>query len=457
MPSTADIEHLLRRTEFVARPNRVSELTSKPSLDACVDDVLAVLPDPGSMNFTEMDNWQRGDELVFFWLDRMAFDSPRPLQEKMAFFWHGHFCTSLRKIELAQPLKDQIDLFRRSGLGNLRTLATQMSIQPAMLRYLDNDQNNKTSPNQNFARELMELFLLGVGNYTEADVQAATAAWTGHSDVWETGQYVWRGDWHDSSTKQFLGRTINSGGDATKHGAETIDVIMSTGVVPSGADVNMGRPTREICAEFITRKLWTFFAGTDAPDAVVAALRSVAISSNFEIRPWLRALLLRPEFYAADVRQGLVRSPVDMIVAYMSATGIRASKTTCPVWWMEGMGQRPLVPPDVSGWRHNQFYVSAAAMGNRSLAARYYMWNAMAGFWDGDGLLRLGGGTVSRAEFEAHAALPDQLVDLLLARMRVDAGPASRDVLYRHARNQQWFERLDLVALILLMPEFHVA
>ena len=115
----------------------------------------------------------------------MAYDSPRPIQEKMAFFWHGHFCSSSEG-GCAELMREQIDLFRGHGLGNLRTLATTMSTQVAMLRYLDNNENRKTSPNQNFARELMELFLLGVGNYTEADVEAATAAWTGHTDDSET-------------------------------------------------------------------------------------------------------------------------------------------------------------------------------------------------------------------------------------------------------------------------------
>ena len=111
----------------------------------------------------------------------MAFDSPRPLQEKMAFFWHGHFCSEFGKVGDAEQMRLQIDLFRKNGLGNVRDLAKPMSTQVAMLRYLDNNQNKKTSPNQNFARELMELFLLGVGNYTEADVEASAAAWTGHT------------------------------------------------------------------------------------------------------------------------------------------------------------------------------------------------------------------------------------------------------------------------------------
>jgi uncharacterized protein (DUF1800 family) len=339
MAAHADIEHLLRRTEFVVRPDRVDALAAM-SLDDAVDDVLDVPADPGTLTFTETENWERGVELTHFWLDRMAHDAPRPIQEKMAFFWHGHFCSEIGKVGSAVRMQEQIDLFRFGALGNVRDLAITMSTQVAMLRYLDNNRNQASSPNQNFARELLELFLMGVGNYTEADVEAATAAWTGHTDTGETDAYLWRGDWHDGSTKQFLGRTINSGGDPTLHGAETIEVVLGDGLVPAGASIvpNRGRPTREVAAEFISKKLWTEFAGTPIPPAVLADLRDTAIANDFDVAPWLKALLTRPEFFAADVRAGLVRSPVEFVVASLAATGMRSAVAT-PTWLMEGMGQ----------------------------------------------------------------------------------------------------------------------
>jgi uncharacterized protein (DUF1800 family) len=465
MPAPAQIEHLLRRTEFVARPDRVAALVNLPSLAAAVDDVMNVSLNPWrTATITRADDWGMGEEYSYFWFDRMAHDSPRPLQEKMALFWHGHFCTSLWKIELFAPLRDQLDLFRSAGLGDLRTLAATMSTQPAMLRYLDNDQNFTTSPNQNFARELMELFLLGVDNYNEADVVAATRAWTGHTSVWPPGQYVWRADLHDSEPKTFLGRQINApGSTALFHGHETIDVILGTNGAPSGTvppdaatTANRNRPTRQVAAEFMSRKLWTFFAGTTPSTTVVAALRDVAMANNFSIKPWLRALLLRPEFYATDVVQGLVRSPVDLMVAYQYATGLRANKVV-PLWWLDGMGQRPLAPPDVSGWKHNAYYVNASAMGYRALAARYFMWTCMSGFWAGDGLLHLGAGPISRAQIESLANAPDQFVDLLLAHMRFTPTAHSRQVLYDFARSMAWPYWLSLVNIALLLPDMQVA
>ena len=459
MPSRSDIEHLLRRTEFVARPHRVNQLESLPTLDACVDDILQVPVDPGTVTFAQAHQWHRGNELIHFWLDRMAHDSPRPIQEKMGFFWHGHFCSDVMKTGSIDLMHEQIQLFRREGFGNLRSLAKRMSTQVAMLRYLDNNQNKRTSPNQNFARELMELFLLGVGNYTEADVEAGTAAWTGHTDNWETGAYVWRSDWHDGAPKSYLGRTINLGGDWTSHGAETIDVILGNGVVPSGAAVvaNRGRPTAHVAAEFIARKLWTAFAGTTAPDGVVAGMRDAALGSDFSIQAMVRAMLLRAEFYSDDVRRGLVRSPVEYVVALMSATGLRSVEHT-PIWLLEGMGQRPFSPPDVSGWKHNGYWVNASAMAQRATAARHYAWRTMPHYWDGDGLVHLAGGTLSQTEVSTtYLNNPAGLVDRVLQLLRITVTPSTRDALVAYTSSVAWWERNLVVTLALLSPDMNLA
>jgi uncharacterized protein (DUF1800 family) len=463
----SDIEHLLRRTEFVARPERVSELTAAADIGAAVDNILAVPANPGSPGFTSGENWRRGEDITYFWFDRMAHDSPRPMQEKMAFFWHGHFCSEFGKVGSAVLMREQIDLWRHGALTNFRTLARTMSTQVAMLRYLDNNQNKQSSPNQNFARELMELFLLGVGNYTEADVEAATAAWTGHTDNWETDAYVWRADWHDNSNKSFLGRTINqakSDTDQRNHGYETIEVILGDpavngGRVPAGAAVapNRNRPTRDVAAEFVSRKLWTFFAGTTPPAAVIDAMRTSAIANGFEVRPWVRTMLTRPEFYTTEVKQGLVRSPVDLLVAYLYATGLRA-RDNAPLWLMEGTGQRPLFPPNVAGWKHNGYFVNAGAMAARTGVARSIGWRTMRGYWGGDGLIHLAGGTISRSEIEdTYRDQPEALVDRMLQLMRLSPTNESRQALYAFSRESNRWERNNLVSLIFLMPEMHVA
>src|SRR4029079_8479525 len=193
---------------------------------------------------------------------------------------------------------------------------------------------------------------LGVGNYTESDVEASTAAWTGHTDNWETDAYVWRADWHDNSNKSFLGQTINLDKTAEgqkAHGYEVIDTVLGAGKVPMAATnvAHRGPATKQVAAEFLSRKLWTFFAGTSIPPPVLAAMRDAAVANDFAIKPWLRTMLLRAEFYDTGVKQGLVRSPIDLVVALLVASGKRSEDAT-PLWLMEGMGQRPLFPPNVS-------------------------------------------------------------------------------------------------------------
>ena len=463
MADRSHIEHLLRRTEFVARAWRVAEL-EQLSLEAAVDNILGGHPtDPGTVSFTTADNFQRGVELTYFWLDRMAFDSPKPMQEQMGLFWHGHFVTGLMKIEIAEPLRQQVDLFRRSGLGNLRDLTKAMAKQAAMLRYLDNDQNLAVSPNQNFARELMELFLLGVGNYTEADVEAGTAAWAGHSQNPQTSQHQWRPEWHDcaSAPRKYLGRPTHSHADASRHGDETIDIILGDGIVPQDATVaaDRGRPTREVAAEFISRKLWRAFAGGEPPPAVLEALRNAAIANNFQLRPWVRELLLRPEFYSAEVMHGLVAPPIHSMVKMLAATGLRA-RDNAPLWWMDGMGQRPLLPLDVSGWGHNADFVNASAMARRADAARFLSWKVNASYWAGDLKSHLPFESIPQADvdYTFDATIPgnaEALVDRFLGAMGVSLRQHSRQVLVDFARTCPWHQRHELVFLTLLTPDFH--
>jgi len=457
MPTQSDITHLLRRTEFVARPARVTALMAKPSLAAAVADILAVPANPGTVTFSSTDQYVRGSELVAFWLDRMAF-GPKPMQEHMALFWHGHFCSSQRKVQIATRMRDQIDLFRTAGLSDLGTLLKRMAVQPAMLRYLDNAKNKATSPNQNFARELMELFVLGVGNYSEADVEASTLAWTGHSIDSTTMNYVWRPDWHNGSHKTFLGRTINTGTNPTHHAYDTIDVMLGAGVVPASAVtvLNRGLPTRQVAADFISRKLWAEFAGTSPPAAVIAAMRATAIATNFAIKPWLTTMLTRPEFYAMDVRTGLVRSPVAYSVAMMAATGQRSDAVS--VRYLQAAGQRPLYPPDVSGWKTNRYWVNAGAMAARATIATAVAKRAQLGYWNGDGLIHLAGGTLSHAEVTGtYADRPADLVRRILSLMHVKVATPTFTALVNYATAITPPERNQLVRLILTCPDMHLA
>jgi uncharacterized protein (DUF1800 family) len=314
----------------------------------------------------------------------------------------------------------------------------------------------------------MELFLLGVGNYTEADVEASTAAWTGHTDNWETDAYVWRADWHDNATKTLLGQTINvdkTDAGQRLHGNEVIDTILGAGNVPAAATnvANRGRPTKTVAAEFLSRKLWTAFAGTPIPLAVLTAMRDAALAADLAITPWLRTMLLRPEFYDTSVRQGLVRSPVDYMVALLVASGKRSEEAS-PLWLMDGMGQRPLSPPNVSGWKHNGYYVNASAMAQRTRTAQSFFWRLMDTYWDttgpAAGVITLPGGTITKDQIIAtgnDATKARALVDEFLAKMRLTATSTSLNALYQYATSVNRWERVNVLLLILLMPELNVA
>ena len=465
----ANVRHLLRRTEFVDRQARVTELLGLGSLGAAVDNVMDVPAVPTSVVFRPGDeNWERGQHLAHFWFDQMANNSPKPFQEKMSLFWHGHFVSGISKVGEAELMQEQIDLYRTQGLSNLRTLARTLSTQVAMLRYLDNNENEAESPNQNFARELMELFLLEVGNYTEADVEAATAAWTGHSDDWQTGAYVWNAHYHDGSVKQFLGQTINAGVDQTEHGPETIDVIFGNGTVPGMADnvQNRGRPTRDVAAEFLSRKLWVDFAGTNPSAGIIATMRDGLIANNFDIAPWVRAMLMSDEFYGTTVKEGLVRSPIDWIVSLLYATGTESEIAT-PMWLLNSTGQAPFRPPHVKGWEINGYFVNAGAMEARAQITQGFYWRASSDYWkqDGTGSIKLRNGVVTQAELIDRSPYPDyipamtgqQVVDKMLDLMEVQLTPATLQTLVSHVDAGSVWERNNALLLILLAPELHTA
>jgi len=183
---------------------------------------------------------EQGVKNRMVWLNRMA-QTARPFQEKLALFWHGHFATSLRKVRDATLMEEQINLFRTHGAGNFETLAQEISKNPAMILWLDTQQSREEHPNENYARELMELFTLGLGHYTEKDVQETARAFTG----WKTdgGVYRFAPRQHDFDEKTILGSTGNWNGE------DAVRIILSQAAAP----------------EFITRKAFVFF-GNDNPD-----------------------------------------------------------------------------------------------------------------------------------------------------------------------------------------------
>ncbi len=365
-----DAAHLLRRSGFGGTASEVAALAAM-ELPAAVDAVLdtagaAPDPPPSTAVLAIGDDWNKWRLLERWCSERMRAASingagtPRPIIEKMTLFWSNHFVSAFSKVERAAWLYQQNSLFRANALGNLKALTHAMSLQPAMLRYLDNDQNRKGAPNQNFARELMELFTLGVGNYTEDDVAESARAWTGHGLPDINGDDVltprWDPDDHDDGVKTFLGVSDRFYGSNVFATPNIIDTIFQR--------------KGDVVARFIVTKLWRFFAGPAPATGLVDALAATFRAGNFELRPLLRALFLRPEFYAADVKLGLVRQPIEFVVAMLKALDVPVDRSRWE-FWSEALGQELLNPPNVAGWKSNEYWLSTGGLLARADLAWY--------------------------------------------------------------------------------------
>jgi uncharacterized protein (DUF1800 family) len=429
----SELAHLLRRTEYVARPARVTALTAGTRAQA-VASVLNISPTPVPLPaYIDHDivgeSYNQWVYAVQWWVDRMV-DSPTPMQERMTWFWHGHFCSSWEKVNSARLMMDQNKLFRDMAFGNFRTLTQAMSLQPAMLLYLDNVDNVKSSPNQNFARELMELFTLGVGNYSEDDVTAAARAWTGHGIDWNTDNYLFRANQHDVNNKTFMGVTRNW------DGPDIINFLLSENAT-----------TKLISCKFLTRKLWDYLAGSVPSQATVDQLAQVLFNADLEILPWVTALLVHPDFYTQATMQGQVRSPVDFVVALEFYTGFRGANVN-PQWYLDGMGQVPYAPPNVAGWKTNGYWVNTSVMGARAEFARGVTWQLRN----------------NNANEISKGRTPDQVVDFVAQMFGLSLSAATRKALLDYVAVQRanepwigWWESTNLLTMAMMTPEMHVA
>jgi uncharacterized protein (DUF1800 family) len=270
---------------------------------------------------------ERMQELRGWWLTRMA-KGPRPLQEKLTLFWHGHFATSMEKVREPYYMWRQNELFRRLGTGNWQQLLTEAGKDPAMLVWLDQAQSQKSHPNENFAREVMELFALGEGHYTEKDITEAARALTGWSLDRAGQKYVERPFAHDTGSKTILGQTGNFNGD---------DVVR----------IIVGQPQ---AAKFITAKLWNFFASPELSPGLGDALADVFRQGGNNFKPMLRAMFLSEAFYAADVIRAQVKSPVQWLVMGVRQLERELPPTLACSALTRSLGQELFQPPNVKGW-----------------------------------------------------------------------------------------------------------
>lgn len=440
MPSNPnDIAHLLRRTRFAALPAEVTALAAldwADAVEAVLDTSTATSYDVGVPNMDpERGGYERFTDMVHFWLDRAA-DSQNGLVEKMVLFWHGHFCTSLGKTSDHRALFEQNQLFRTAGIGNFVNLTHQVSLQPAMIAYLDNDRNVLGSPNENFARELMELFTLGVNQYSEQDVVESARAWTGHG-LDDEDRYFFDGSEHDSGSKTFFGQTGNY------LGPDIINLIFGQ----KGVRVS----------QFMAEKLWSFFAYPNPSTSIIDEIAGV-FRSAWDVADTLRAIFNHSQFRSDEAKLGLIRSPIEFAVASMKHTGLRCTDTN-PQWSLGGMGQTPFYPPNVAGWKQNEYWVSSSAVWAKSSFASGMRWNQyQSGVLDN---IDDRNDDPDSANYRDYIVTPSASVQAALDHYGIgDASTATRNALEQFVVAERgttrWAERAGLLFLPLLTPEFQM-
>jgi uncharacterized protein (DUF1800 family) len=266
-------------------------------------------------------------DLQRWWLNRML-TSPAPLQEKMTLYFHGHFTTAtIQKGVTPKMTFDQNQLFRENALANLRELTWKVSIDPAMLIYLDNARSDAEHPNENYARELMELFTLGVDHYTENDVRESARAWTGWIVARRTGKAVFVAGRHDNGSKTFLGKTGNFSG------RDVVDVIY-------------GQPA---CAVFWANSLLNFFVYNNPEPQLVDAVAKLILKNDYNLRPVMSTLLRSNVFYSGRAYRALVKSPVEFVIGTYKAFGLPEIDPSAQRALAQ-MGQMLFYPPNVAGW-----------------------------------------------------------------------------------------------------------
>jgi hypothetical protein len=282
--------------------------------------------------------YDRFRDLLRWWFLRMQY-TPRPLEEKMTLFWHDHFATSISKVELPQLMYEQNRVFRALAMGRFEALLLSVSRDPAMLIWLDNASNVKGSPNENFAREVMELFTMGVNKYTQRDVTEAARAFTGWGvDVENHYRYGFYPEAHDDGIKQFLG---NSG---PFRGEDIIAILAA----------------RPETAGFVSAKLARFFLGTEPSAALVERLRDLYTSAGGTIRELVREILLSEDFDRSADQPDMFKSPVELIVDARRSM-VALDEPGGYLQWPELMGMALFRPPDVSGWKGGRSWIHTSA------------------------------------------------------------------------------------------------
>lgn len=352
MPITTErgkIAHLLRRAGFAPGMAELDAAEAK-GLTTVVEELLSfeTLPDQAEALYpADSIDYSRPPTMPLWWLLRMRATS-RPLQEKMTLFWHGHLTSGLSRVgPLRFTMVAQNEFFRRNALGNFREIITGVSRDPAMIQWLDNNTNRKGKPNENYARELFELFTLGRDNYTEQDIREAARAFTGWFQ--RDGVFAFNAGQHDPDRKTIFGQTGNwDGGDV--------------------CDLAAGHSA---AGPFLATALWEFFAYRKPEQVVVNDLTDVYYRSGYDVRAVMRVLLSHPAFYSEKAYHALVKSPAELVVGFLRSMEAEIAPADDQATLQlanqlngatTAMGQQLFNPPTVQGWPGQELWVGTSAL-----------------------------------------------------------------------------------------------
>lgn len=322
------VRRLLKQAENVEPLNEVSErLQRPPRAENPSEEVIK--------EYLRKRNEQE-TAINIAWTKRFA-QTEAPLLEKMTLFWHGHFACRMNDGYYLQQLNN---VHRRNALGNFKTLLTEVAKAPAMLSFLNNQQNRKGRPNENFARELMELFTLGRGNYTENDVKQSARAFTGWQYKDATGDFFFNQRQHDDGSKTFFGKTGNFSGE------DIIDMILE----------------KRQAAYFISEKLYKFFVNDTPNTQHVKELSETFYSSGYEIRPLVEKIFTSAWFYDTINVGNKIKCPVEFLAGLNRQFNIKYENMKVLLQLQRSMGQAVFYPPNVAGWAGGQNWIDSSSL-----------------------------------------------------------------------------------------------
>lgn len=371
--TTEDARHLLNRSGFAASEAEIQAFKGLTRAQAAEQILLTarevavsnppawtkepILPASKLRDMTREEreaelrlNAERAFDLREWWFREMLI-TPSPITEKMTLFWHNHFATSQQKVRYTKLMYDQHVLLRKYALGNFGVMLHQMARDPAMLIYLDNANSRREQPNENFAREVMELFTLGEGNYTEQDIKQMARAFTGWSIDRETGEFMFRRGIHDTGEKVIFGKRANFEGD------QALDLLLK----------------RPETAQFITRKLWKEWISPVPDEAEVNRLAAIYRDSGYNTAKLMSAMLSSDAFYAPENRATLIKSPVEFVVGTLKQFEIEPRNLRPFVLASALLGQNVFSPPNVKGWPGGEAWInSASLLGRKQFVDRIF-------------------------------------------------------------------------------------